>query len=783
MAYINSFRVPGVLPPREIDLTLGAKYFDTSIGGAILVSRKGGEENLFQTRVEDFDLEYGLPDPTWSFDHYCIRKFLSKGKGCWIRRIQRLAKHAGSVVFNDRAGSQGTATYFKPFADGRFANYLNGSQQLLNFKLSGPLATGQTISFTYSNEPDADPADEITVTQAFDTSNDNTLNLLATKIKNSIEQNYGSDLTKSDGFAFVNKVSADVNNDRLFSIVSPEDQTLYVTDVSVTGSGTIPIVTMFENSMLMEVYAKDPGAWGGNGNSGVGYRLVNAANGINQIWQLNFSAPLVANQQVNLRIYYKDSVTNEEIDVTLDPTLFDTDQTTTATTLAAKIKAVLGPSSDVYLTDGMNGLQIIVVSPSDGPDTISFPAISITNKTGNAALPNLNTLIQMQGVDNDQTFDFEVYTRDNINTPKEVKTVSFVKQVNGSGQQVFIEDVINTDSSTKSAYVRVKYNDNNAAGVLFIPPTGTDIQWLNGGDDGVLPTTGDIVLAWNYFKSRQKFPMRILINNGHTAVAVHQTMTNLAKSRYDCIAILDWASDKQKSQAAFEYRNAYENVDSSYSAFYTPDVKELDPFRNLELFVPPSGHVAAQYAETDEVAAEWFAPAGLNRAILDTALGLREDYDEDEMQMLIDAQINPIINRNGVIVIWDQVTTQRKPSAFRNVSLRRMLITIEISIVDGLDYTIHEPNDDYTAVLIIQICVSILQPIKEGRGLYDYAAISDDRNNKDYDYNNQQRNVDVILDPILPIRTIRLSAVVVKKGASFSETEALINGGSTALGA
>jgi hypothetical protein len=112
-----------------------------------------------------------------------------------------------------------------------------------------------------------------------------------------------------------------------------------------------------------------------------------------------------------------------------------------------------------------------------------------------------------------------------------------------------------------------------------------------------------------------------------------------------------------------------------------------------------------------------------------------------------------------------------------------MLITIEISIVDGLDYTIHEPNDDYTAVLIIQICVSILQPIKEGRGLYDYAAISDDRNNKDYDYNNQQRNVDIILDPILPIRTIRLSAVVVKKGASFSETESLINGGSSALGA
>lgn len=773
----NFFIVPGVLtPPREIDLTLGPKPFSKSIGGAIIVSRKGDEENKYVTRPEVFDARYGAPDPTWSFDHYCIRTFLRKGEGIWLNRITRNARHAGSIVFNDRAGSQGSQTFFKAFNSGRFENYKNGRQQVLNFKFSAALVTTNTVSVEFSDN--AEGNDPQTVTQVFTDTNDKTLENLAAAITASLNTSY---LTsgKASGYAFVNKVGANATDDRVLTIVAPEDVNLFVTDVSVTGGSTQATATMFENSLLLEVYAANRGRWGDD----VGYRFANASNGINQKLQISFSQPLVANQQINLRLFTRSSITNIEKDTTVNPEVFDTNHLTTVQNFVSHVKAELGTGGDAYIVDGSNGLQVVIVSPTDGPNTISIPSIDVTNATGNAALPAVSVIELMAGINNDQTFDVEIYTRSNLNVPVEIRTVSLVRQVDGNGQQTYIEDVINNDSSSRSEYIRVKYNTDNSAGVLNIPAAGTPIYWLKGGDDGVLPTTGDIVLAWDNFKSRQKTPMRILINCGHSAVAVHQKMTNIAKNRFDCIAILDFPSDKQEAQAAYTYRNAALNVDSSYSTFYSPDILQLDEFSNTEIFVPPSGHVAAQYAETDSVAAEWFAPAGLNRAILDTALGLREEYDEDQMALLISAQINPIINRNGTIVIWDQLTTQRKPSAFRNVSLRRMLITVEVSIVDGLDYTIHEPNDDYTAVLMIQICITVLQPIKEGRGLNDYAVVSDDRNNKDYDYNMQQRNLDVIMDPILPIRTVRLSSVVTKRGTAFTEVITAINGGSSSLGA
>lgn len=777
----TGFIVPQVFL-REIDLTLAAKYFQTSIGGAILISRQGTLEDNYVTRVEDFDAEYGRPDPTWSFGHYCLRKFLTKGQGAWVKRVQRNARHAGSIIFNDRTGSQGSQTYFKPFTTGRFENYKNGSQQLLNFKFSKELTTGQTVTFEFANNPDFD--DLTTVSQVFTESNDKTLDLLTKAIQTAMNNDMAI-VGKNAGQAFVNKVGSSNTNDRLITIVAPEDVNIYFDSdgVLVTGTGSPATVTMYEDSIIGEVYAENPGAWAGKNLRGIGYRFVGANNGINQRIGVNFDRPVAENQAIQARIRYINSVTNAVVDESLVPTPFDTDHKTTVIAFMGKIKTLLGNASDVFLPDdNPSGLTFTVVSPSDGPNTIEFVAVEVVNTSGNAVLPVINTIEIMQGFNSDQTVTFEVYSRDNINIPLEQRVVSFVNQVDGDGNQLFIEDVIN-EGSTKSDYVRFKYNAENAAGILNIPPEGTPIYWLGGGDDGVLPTTGDVVIAWDAFKSRQLRPMRILINCGLTAVAVQQKMVNIAKKRFDCIAILDNPSNKQQYQDAYTNRMTNHNIDGSYSAFYSPDVKELDEFRNTNLFVPPSGHVAAQFAETDEVAAEWFAPAGLNRGVLDTALGLREEYDEDQMALLISAQINPIINRNGVIVVWDQITTQRKNSAFKNVSLRRLLITVEVGIVDGLDYTIHEPNDSYTAMVIIQICVSILQPIKEGRGLYNFAAVSDERNNKDYDYNNQQRNVDVIMDPILPIRTVRLSAVVTKKGADFAEVVNTINGGSQSLGA
>jgi len=59
-----------------------------------------------------------------------------------------------------------------------------------------------------------------------------------------------------------------------------------------------------------------------------------------------------------------------------------------------------------------------------------------------------------------------------------------------------------------------------------------------------------------------------------------------------------------------------ESVDSNYAAVYYPWVKTIDINTNKLITVPPSVLLPGVFAANDRVAAEWFAPAGLNRGDL-----------------------------------------------------------------------------------------------------------------------------------------------------------------------
>ena len=764
----------------ELDLALQAKAISTSIGAAVITSRRGPEYDKFVTRVELFDAVYGPPDASWSFAHYCMRQFLRYGQGAWITRVTNAARHAGGMMFNDRGGSLAVKTLFKPFSTGRYDDYKSGSQNIYNFQFSSPVLPGQQIAVEFRNDLNVTSQ---TVSATYEANSDNTLDALAKALQTAL--NAGFTLPgKSKGQAFVNTIGVLGNDDRLLTVVAPEDQVLDFTRFVITrGTGdttsVLPVVTEYDDSLVFDVYAENRGKWASDpASQGVGYRISNVDNGTHERILIQFSQALTATQQASLKFQFADPTGGEIVEKTIAIAPIGagaiTDHAAAIAYFMGEFKRVF-PGSDAYLLDN-NPLQVVLVAPEAGKNTLTLENYFVDDGSANAPTPLITSSEYLEGIASSQTFDFEIYTRDDINSPKETRTVSLVRQTDGNGAQLYIEDVLNNNSTTKSNYIRVKHNQNNLSAVLNVGPEGTPIYWLGGGDDGVIPTSGDIIRTWDNYKDRQFRPARIFINCGYTALSVQQKMTSLSKARYDVISVLDFPSDKQEVQAAFEYRQNAMNLNSSYAAIYLPDIRVSDEINNKELFIPPSGHVAAVYANTDNVAASWFAPAGLNRAIIEDALGLRVEYNADDMGLLISGQLNPIINRGGDIVIWEQFTAYRKTSPFQNVSLRRMLILIEVSVVDGLDYTIHEPNDDYTGMLIVQIAVSILQPIKQGRGLFAYAAISDDRNNSTFDYDRQNRNLDLLMDPILPIRTIQLTSVITNRGASFAEVLNALSG-------
>ena len=364
-------------------------------------------------------------------------------------------------------------------------------------------------------------------------------------------------------------------------------------------------------------------------------------------------------------------------------------------------------------------------------------------------------------------FKLALYDTDQSTTvPIEEYTVTLIEKLDGFGQQMEIETRINTFSQTMRVVKNTAYTDG-AYGLLSVAPTS-----MAGGADGDAYSSvsaGAFVAGWDQFIDPEVITVRILIEGGTQQSAVQIKMNSVAQSRKDCFAILDTPTAYQETTQAIVYRRDVLNLNSNRAAIYTPDLKINDPYNDLVIYVPPSGHVAAVFAFTDFSSQVWYAPAGLNRGVLNV-LGVRYKYNQAQRDLLAPVQINYVRNFPGLgLAVWEQITLQSKTSALSFINVRRMLDIIEVSVSQALLFSNQEPNDDFLKRQIVVLISQFLEVIKNGRGIADYAVISDSSNNPPQVANQGQLNVDVYLQPILPARIIQLQMIITKQGVSFQE--------------
>jgi phage tail sheath protein FI len=149
------------------------------------------------------------------------------------------------------------------------------------------------------------------------------------------------------------------------------------------------------------------------------------------------------------------------------------------------------------------------------------------------------------------------------------------------------------------------------------------------------------------------------------------------------VAILDCMISSDSTVTAPSSQNGFE-------AFYFPWVKVAVPGGNLGdlIDVPPAGHIAGVYARTDTQRGVYKAPAN------EQLLGVSDiTYPLSDS---IQAGLNPI-NVNclrvfsNTTLIWGARTVATDPQ-FRYVNVRRFLIFLRESILDGVRWAVFEPN-------------------------------------------------------------------------------------------
>jgi phage tail sheath protein FI len=313
------------------------------------------------------------------------------------------------------------------------------------------------------------------------------------------------------------------------------------------------------------------------------------------------------------------------------------------------------------------------------------------------------------------------------------------------------------------------YNGDNPANPKL---TGASIVASNtqGFDISSATATGAVAYkkAINAVSNPDEFDINMLITPG-IIHDLHPKITNHAiakcEERGDAFYVFDCG--KQGGDIA-SATAAVSSLDTNYAATYYPWVKIVDRNTALPVWVPPSVVLPGVIAFTDQVAHEWFAPAGLNRGGLTTVLEAQTRLTHDERDELYEARVNPIASFPGQgVVVWGQKTLQGRPSALDRVNVRRLLIKLKKFIASSSRYLVFEQNTAATRNRFLNIVNPFLESVQSNSGLSAFKVVMDDSNNTPDVIDRNQLIGQIFIQPTRTAEFIVLDFVVLPTGATF----------------
>ena len=303
---------------------------------------------------------------------------------------------------------------------------------------------------------------------------------------------------------------------------------------------------------------------------------------------------------------------------------------------------------------------------------------------------------------------------------------------------------------------------------------GNDIIATNtqGLDCSSATTAGTVALrkAINAVSNPDEFDMNMIvipgvINRLHSSVTTYAK--DLCEDRGDTFFVMDAGAWSDNISTVV---NSLSSFDSNYVGTYHPWVKILDTDKNKPVWVPPSVVLPGVIAFNDQVAAEWYAPAGLNRGGLSNVIEVKTRLTHDERDQLYVGRVNPIATFPGQgATVFGQKTLQAKPSALDRINVRRLLIAVKKFIASSSRYLVFENNTAATRNRFLSIVNPYLESIQQRNGLYAFRVIMDESNNTPDVIDRNILKGDIFLQPAKTAEFIVLDFSVLPTGAAFPE--------------
>jgi len=412
------------------------------------------------------------------------------------------------------------------------------------------------------------------------------------------------------------------------------------------------------------------------------------------------------------------------------------------------------------------------IKATNNAQALKVPAaIYQSNSTGNTS----SSPIYFSG------FDFETsgIKLDNANYMKPIPTnaetgsnVSFAFDANGLTYQM--TGSVSGDMVKRQFVLGFQYGFDGMNPTTKILKAG-DSGWGAGNTQGFNCSTSTSSGSVAYTKAiaavsnPDEYDINMVATPGivrrlHPAITTR--VIDMVEERQDAFYIADFNDYSDTITQATDEANS---VDSNYVGTYYPWVKTIDTNTNKLTTVPPSTLLPAVYASNDRLAAEWFAPAGLNRGGIVGAVSVLNRLTHAERDTLYENKVNPIAAFPGQgIVAFGQKTLQDKASALDRINVRRLLITVKKFIASTSRFLVFEQNTSETRGRFLNTVNPYLETIQQRQGLYAFKVVMDETNNTPDVIDRNIMAGQIFLQPAKTAEFIVIDFNILPTGASFS---------------
>ena len=302
-----------------------------------------------------------------------------------------------------------------------------------------------------------------------------------------------------------------------------------------------------------------------------------------------------------------------------------------------------------------------------------------------------------------------------------------------------------------------------------------DSEWGVSNTQGFNCTTStssgslSYIRAINAISNADEYDINMVVTPGIVR-SLHPSVTtaviDMVEDRADAFYIADFNDYNDTITEATEQANL---VDSNYAATYYPWVKTIDSNTNKLLSVPPSVLMPAVFASNDAIAAEWFAPAGLNRGGITGAVSVLNRLTHSERDTLYENKVNPIAAFPGQgIVAFGQKTLQDRASALDRINVRRLLITVKKFVASTSRFLVFEQNTASTRARFINTVTPYLEAIQQRQGLFAFRVVMDESNNTPDVIDRNILAGQLFLQPTRTAEFIVIDFNILPTGASFN---------------